>query len=48
MRRCGDGYADASAALLKGLAQHLDDEEDLIVPLILDRSEEALGVAHHG
>jgi iron-sulfur cluster repair protein YtfE (RIC family) len=48
MRRCGDGYADASAALLKGLAQHLVDEEDLIVPLILDRSEEALGVAHHG
>ena len=48
MRRCGDGYADASAALLRGLAQHLDDEEDLIVPLILDRSEEALGVAHHG
>jgi hypothetical protein len=34
--------------LLKGLVRHLDDEEDLIVPLILDRSEEALGVAHHG
>lgn len=48
MRRCSDGYADASLALLKGLAQHLDDEEDLIVPLILDRGEEALGVAHHG
>jgi hypothetical protein len=28
--------------------RHLDDEEDLIVPLILDRGEEALGVAHHG
>ena len=48
MRRCGDGYADASGALLKGLVRHLDDEEDLIVPLILDRSEEVLGVAHHG
>lgn len=48
MRRCSDRYADASSALLKGLAQHLDDEEDLIVPLILDRGEEALGVAHHG
>lgn len=48
MRRCGDDYADASAAMLKGLARHLDDEEDLIVPLILDRSEAALGVAHHG
>ena len=48
MRQCGDDYADASGALLKGLVRHLDDEEDLIVPLILDRSEEALGVAHHG
>lgn len=48
LRRCGDNYADASAVLLKGLARHLDDEEDLIVPLILERSEEELGVAHHG
>ena len=48
LRRCGDDYAAASGALLKGLIRHLDDEEDLIVPLILDRGEEALGVAHHG
>jgi hypothetical protein len=48
VRRCGDDYADASGALLKGLVRHLDDEEDLIVPLILDRGEDALGVAHHG
>ena len=48
LRRCSDGYADASATLLKGLIRHLDDEEDLIVPLILDRGEEELGVAHHG
>jgi hypothetical protein len=48
MHQCGDSYADASAVLLRGLVRHLDDEEDLIVPLILDRSEEALGVAHHG
>jgi hemerythrin-like domain-containing protein len=48
MRRCGDNYADASAVFLRGLVRHLDDEEDLIVPLILDRSEEVLGVAHHG
>ena len=46
LRRCGDDYAAASAALLNGLIRHLDDEEDLIVPLILDRGEEALGVAH--
>jgi hypothetical protein len=48
LRHCSDGYADASGVLLKGLIRHLDDEEDLIVPLILDRGEEALGVAHHG
>ena len=48
LRRCGDSYADASGVLLKQLVQHLDDEEDLIVPLILDRGEEALGVGHHG
>jgi len=48
LQRCGDDYAAASGALLKGLIRHLDDEEDLIVPLILDRGEEALGVAHHG
>jgi hemerythrin-like domain-containing protein len=48
LHRCGDSYADASGTLIKGLIRHLDDEEDLIVPLILDRGEEALGVAHHG
>lgn len=40
--------AQFRGALLKGLVRHLDDEENLIVPLILDRGEEALGVAHHG
>ena len=48
LMRCGDDYAQASGALIKGLKRHLDDEEDLIVPLILDRGEEALGVGHHG
>ena len=48
LRRCGDDYAAASGALLKGLIRHLDDEEDLIVPLILERGEAARGVAHHG
>jgi Hemerythrin HHE cation binding domain len=48
LRHCGDDYAAASGALLKGLIRHLDDEEDLIVPLILERGEAALGVAHHG
>jgi hypothetical protein len=44
LRRCGDDYAAASGALLEGLVRQLDDEEDLIVPLILDRGEAALGV----
>jgi len=35
---------DDLAALDKGLKRHLDDEEDLVVPLILDRSEAALGM----
>ena len=48
LRLSSDDYANASASLLKGLVRHLDDEEDLIVPLILDRGEAALGVAHHG
>jgi hemerythrin HHE cation binding domain-containing protein len=47
-RKQGDEYALASGTLIKGLIRHLDDEEDLIVPLILDRGEDALGVAHHG
>jgi hypothetical protein len=46
LRACADDHAGASAALLGGLVRHLDDEEDLIVPLILDRGEEALGVGH--
>jgi iron-sulfur cluster repair protein YtfE (RIC family) len=47
LRRCSENYATASASLMNGLMRHLDDEEDLIVPLILDRGEEELGVAHH-
>jgi hypothetical protein len=45
-RREGDAYAIASGHLFKGLTRHLDDEEDLIVPLILDRGEDKLGVGH--
>ena len=48
LRRCGDDFAAASGALTKGLIRHLDDEENLIVPLILDRGEAALGVTHRG
>ncbi len=42
--RAIETYASASARLLRSLGRHLDDEEDLIVPLILDRGEGALGV----
>jgi hemerythrin-like domain-containing protein len=44
MRAAGERYAAQNGALLRLLAQHLADEEDLIIPLILDRSEAALGV----
>lgn len=46
LKRTAEGYAAASTILFKGLKRHLDDEEDLIVPLILDRGEDDLGVGH--
>lgn len=42
----GEDYMAASARLVRQLSSHLADEEDLIVPLILDRGEAALGVGH--
>jgi hypothetical protein len=44
LRRTGERYAAENDALLRLLTQHLGDEEDLIIPLILDRSEASLGV----
>jgi Hemerythrin HHE cation binding domain len=41
-RAATDAYADASGRLLKCLVRHLDDEEDLIVPVILDQGERKL------
>jgi hemerythrin-like domain-containing protein len=43
-RRAGDDTARALAALVRGLNAHLDDEEDLIVPIILDHTEANLGL----
>jgi len=43
--RSGERYADASDHLIRQLMRHLDDEEDLIVPLVLDRGEEPLGIS---
>ena len=44
LRFAGDAYAQASDRLMVLLDRHLDDEEDLIVPLILDRGEHDLGL----
>jgi iron-sulfur cluster repair protein YtfE (RIC family) len=41
-RTATDQYAATSDRLLKSLLRHLVDEEDLIIPVILDRSEAAL------
>lgn len=46
VRRAAERYMHSGAILLRGLTRHLDDEEDLIVPIILDRGELALGVGH--
>ena len=43
-RAAGDAYVVTGDELLRLLTQHLRDEEDLIIPLILDRTEAALGV----
>ena len=43
-KAAGEGYAQANSHLLRLLTQHLGDEEDLIIPLILDRGEGPLGV----
>ncbi|MBV8840827.1 MAG: hemerythrin domain-containing protein [Alphaproteobacteria bacterium] len=46
LRTATDAYMAASERLLRQLASHLGDEEELIIPLILDRGEDALGVGH--
>lgn len=43
-RRAADLYADANTRLVAMLDRHLADEEDLIIPLILERGDRALGV----
>lgn len=45
IRRAADDYVKVSNTLIGGLMRHLDDEEDLIVPLILDRGEHNLGLS---
>jgi hemerythrin-like domain-containing protein len=43
-RRAADLYADANTRLVAMLDRHLADEEDLIIPLILEKGDRALGV----
>ncbi|MCK7610756.1 hemerythrin domain-containing protein [Roseibium sediminicola] len=45
IRRAADNFAGVSDTLVSGLMRHLDDEEDLIVPLILERGERKLGLS---
>jgi len=45
IRRAADKFAGVSDTLVSGLMRHLDDEEDLIVPLILERGERELGLS---
>lgn len=42
-RFAADAYASENERLVAMLARHLDDEEDLIIPLILDRGDRELG-----
>lgn len=42
LRFAADDYADENSRLVARLARHLDDEEDLIIPLILDRGDSGL------
>ncbi|WP_245464391.1 hypothetical protein [Mesorhizobium sp. M8A.F.Ca.ET.021.01.1.1] len=43
-RFAADAYADENSRLIAMLTRHLADEEDLIIPLILDRGDRALGI----
>ena len=40
-----DTYSDQQQALMRLLNRHLEDEEDIVVPLVLDRGEHALMTA---
>ncbi|WP_421726261.1 hemerythrin domain-containing protein [Bauldia sp.] len=43
LSRFAEGHATDGDRLLRLLDRHLEDEEDLIVPIILDRGEQAMG-----
>jgi hypothetical protein len=41
-RRAADAYADSFGRLLGPLARHLSDEEDLVIPAMLEHSDSAI------
>lgn len=43
-RFAADTYADENSRLIAMLTRHLADEEDLIIPLILEKGDRALGI----
>ncbi len=43
MRKALEAYALEAQHLLKGLLRHLEDEEDLILPLLMDQGEAKFG-----
>ena len=44
LKRAGEAYATENERLMRFLTRHLEDEEDLIIPVILDQGERKLGV----
>jgi hemerythrin-like domain-containing protein len=43
-RFAADAYAEENTRLIAMLTRHLEDEEDLIIPLILERGDRGLGI----
>ncbi len=43
IEQAADGYADASGRLIAMLRQHLADEEELVIPAMLEHGERAVG-----
>lgn len=39
LKKLGAGFANSSERIVKLLGRHLDDEEEIVVPLMLDRGE---------
>lgn len=39
LKRAGEAYSADIAHLMIGLMRHLDDEEDIVIPMLIDRGE---------